>query len=398
MTGFLIGATLVLLCVLAQLLLPLLKPRLALPAGESPALAILREQRRELAADLAAGRMDAATHAESMSELELRAAIEMAPLEASATTAPARVWAVGLGLGLPVAALALYLLIGQPAGLDPVNTQPAQQFGAQDIEAMVSKLAAKVEANPDDLQGAQMLGRSYMVLEKFAEAARVFEQLAQRKPDDAQIYADWADALGSVPGQTLAGEPSKLIARALQLDPDNVKALALAGTVAFDAQDYKGALRHWERMASKVDPQSEIGKNAESMIAEARSRAGLPAAKAAASATPAGGGLAISGRITLDPALRSKLGAEDVLFVFARSSAGGPPVAALRLRAADLPLSFDFAAAAMMGVPGEGPFTVTARISKSGQPGAKPGDLEGVSAALPINTKDIEIKIIKIVE
>lgn len=392
MTVFLILAALVLLSATAWLLRPLLWPRDLPGAIESPALQVLREQRRELAADFAAGRIGAAEHAESMAELERRAAGEMAALAAPGEARAVRGWALALGLGLPAAAIGVYLIIGQPAALDPANTAAPQAFGPADIEAMVDKLAAKVQANPDDLEGLQMLARSYMVLERFREAANTFAMLAQRRPQDAQALADWADALGSAQGNRMAGEPEKLIGQALRLDPDNIKALALAGTIAFEREDYRAALQHWERMAARVDPQSEIGRNAQAMLAEARQRAGMPAGAAAS-------GLALSGRVVLAPALRDQVRPEDLLFVFVRPAAGGPPLAALRFKAGDLPLAFDFSQAALMGATvGEGPFVVGARISKSGNASAAKGDLEGLSGSLPANTKDIALEIGKIVQ
>ncbi|NSL53570.1 c-type cytochrome biogenesis protein CcmI [Uliginosibacterium sp. IMCC34675] len=399
MTAFLIVAALVLLSVTAWLVRPLLAPKALSAETESPALRVLREQRRELETDLAANRISAAEHADSMAELEQRTAAEMAALAAPGEARAARGWAAALGLGLPAAAIGLYLIIGQPAGLDPANTAPQQAFGAGEIEAMVSKLAAKVAANPDDLEGAQMLGRSYMVLERFDEAVKVFAALAQRRPQDAQVRADWADALGSVQGNRLSGEPARLIDEALTLDPDNVKALALAGSVAFEQEDYRRALRHWQRMASKVDPQSEIGRNADAMIAEAQQRLTGAAPVPAPSPAVAANGLQMAGRISVSASLHSQFSPDDALFIFARPAAGGPPIAALRMKAGDLPASFDFARAQLMGGdPGQGPFVIGARISKSGEAKAGVGDMEGYSVGVSPNTKDIIIEIDKIIK
>ena len=394
MTGFLIVAALILLSVLAYLLRPLLAPQLARAAEESPAISVLREQRRDLEKDFAAARISQAEYSETLEELTRRTAAEMAPLAALSKQRPARIWALGVALALPASAIAVYLIIGQPAGLDPVNTAAPQAIGPAEIAAMVDKLAAKVKANPDDLEGLQMLARSYMVLERFSEAADAFARLAERQPKDAQALADWADALGSAQGNSMTGEPAQLIARALTLDPDNVKALALGGTIAFERGDYREALQLWERMAARVDPQSEIGRNAQAMLDEARKRSGQASPRADGAT-----GLQLTGQIRLASALRNQVGPDDVLFVFARPAAGGPPVAALRYRAADLPLDFDFARAQLMTQSvGDGPFIIGARISKSGDPMARPGDFQGASDAVPANSKGIVVEISKTVE
>lgn len=389
MTGFLIAALLVLLTVTARLMLPLLAPRARVgEADERPALRILREQRRELEAELAARRISIAAHAESIAEIESRAAAEMQAVEVPQAARPARGWALLVGLGLPVAAIALYLILGQPAGLNPANTAPAKPLGVPDIAAMVDRLAEKVRTHPEDIEATRMLARSYMVLERYKDAVAVYQQLARRVPDDAQLYADWADALGSANGNSMNGEPAELVTRALAIDPDNVKALALAGSMAFENKEYHEAQKLWTRLSTHVDPQSEIGRSVQAMLEEVARRLG-EAPKA-----PVASGLKLSGVIRIADSLKDAVAAGDVLFVFVRPAAGGPPVAALRLPAGQWPLPFDFSSAPLMAEsPGNGPYVIGARISKSGDASAVSGDPEGFSGVIMPDTHDISIEI-----
>lgn len=170
---------------------------------------------------------------------------------------------------------------------------------AQQIEAMVAKLAARLKSQPDDAQGWSMLGRSYAVLGRYSDAIGAFRKLIELRPNDAQAYADAADALGMAQGQKLEGEPERLIAKALQVDPDNAKALALAGTVAFDKGDYAQAAGQWEHALAKLDPDNPLAPQLRGAAAAARRRAGLPpatvapgtgGAAASAGAPPAGSG------------------------------------------------------------------------------------------------------------
>ena len=389
MTGFLIAALLVLLTVTARLMLPLLAPRMRVgEADERPALRILREQRRELEAELAARRISIAAHAESIAEIESRAAAEMQAVEVPQAARPARGWALLVGLGLPVAAIALYLILGQPAGLNPANTAPAKPLGVPDIATMVDRLAEKVRTHPEDIEATRMLARSYMVLERYKDAVAVYQQLARRVPDDAQLYADWADALGSANGNSMNGEPAELVTRALAIDPDNVKALALAGSMAFENKEYHEAQKLWTRLSTHVDPQSEIGRSVQAMLEEVARRLG-EAPKA-----PVASGLKLSGVIRIADSLKDAVAVGDVLFVFVRPAAGGPPVAALRLPAGQWPLPFDFSSAPLMAEsPGNGPYVIGARISKSGDASAVSGDPEGFSGVIMPDTHDISIEI-----
>lgn len=397
MTAFLIAAAILVLVVTATLLLPLMRRApSAITASESPALKVLREQRSDLEAERAAGKIDEASYTQTLSEIEARALEESAAPEAAKNAGPRLGWAIAVGVALPAAAIGIYLIIGNPVGLDPEKTVARQeeQITPDQIEAMVAKLAERVKSTPDDIKALQMLGRSYMVLSRFGEAAKIFAQLAEKQPQDAQAFADWADAVASVQDRQLAGEPAKLIAKALALDPENIKALALSGTLAFERQDFKGAVTQWQKIAARVPEQSEFGQSVRAMIAEANKRGGLSAEQpVAVAAAPA---LSLKGRVSIAGTLKSQVSADDALFIFARPAAGGPPIAGMRFKASELPIEFDFSKAQMMmgSVGPQDKVIIGARISKSGNAIAASGDLQGLSAAVPASsTNAIRIEI-----
>lgn len=407
MSAFLITIAILLMAAITVLLRPLLsrKTLAGKEVGESPALAILREQRKDLDADLAAGRITAQAHAQTLGEIEQRALEESAAPEAATQRGAQLAWATGVGVALPFAAVLIYLVTGTPAALDPAKrmTQEEPQVTSAEIDAMVARVAERVKANPDDLEALQMLGRSYMVLSRFKEAAAAFAELAKKKPE-AQVYADWADAVAGAQDRKLDGEPAKLIAKALELDPSNIKALALSGTIAFSHQDYKAALQQWEQIAARVPAESEFGQSVRSMIAEARNRAGMPAAEAGNAAaglsspatSPVTAGLNLKGHVSIAAALKNQVGSDDALFVFVRPAAGGPPLAGLRLKASELPVDFDFTKAQMM-MGSAGPqdkLIVGARISKSGNAMPASGDLQGFSGPVTVaEGKPVRIEI-----
>lgn len=395
MNAFPIVALLLLLGVTAGLLWPLLRhraaPAPAAPATDSPPLRILREQRADAAAEHAAGRLDDAAYAQLLGELEQRALAEAAAPESTVSAAPARGWAIGLVVLLPLLSLVLYLMLGNPAALDPANRVAQAQPGAQDIERMVTALAAKVEADPDNIEGARMLARSYMVLERPAEALRVLERLAKKVPDDAQLYADWADALAAATDRKLEGEPEKLIKKALALDPTNTKALALAGTLEFERGQFRQAAATWQKILDHTEPGSEFAQSVQAMVGEARQRAGLAPVQPAAA--PAGG-LGIRLAVSLGEAIKAKAAPGDSVFVFVRPAAGGPPLAGMRLTVAQLPAELDLAQATRMNpAPLPEQVVIGARVSKSGQPTAAKGDLEGLSAPVAPNAGALKLVI-----
>ena len=169
-------------------------------------------------------------------------------------------------------------------GANSESESPPHTVDAQQIEAMVERLAQRMRENPDDPQGWVMLGRSYAVMERFPEAAKAYAAAVERVPNDAQLLADYADTLAMAQGRSLQGEPEKLIARALAIDPENVKALALGGTIAFEKGDYARAATLWERIVRDAPADSPLAQSVRASIEKAR---GLAAAQGSASTAKA---------------------------------------------------------------------------------------------------------------
>ena len=400
-----LGAALAAL-VLALLLRPLLARRGAggQVSRKAANLAVYRDQLRELEAELAAGKIAPADHQRAKDELQARMLEDMDATSAGAA-APGRAGrgaAIAVGLAVPLCAAALYLLVGSPDAVVP-REGPGAMSEVQ-VEAMVERLAAKMRENPDDVDGWKMLGRSYAVLGRFADAVDAYAKAAQRAPRDAQLLADFADALAMVHGQSLQGEPEKLVMRALEIDPQNLKALALAGTAAFHRNDFKVAAEYWERMLPLVPADSEDARTVRENVAEARSRAGAPVARAEAPAAKPSAKThpGVRGTVRLSQNLRDRLSPGDTLFVYARAAEGPPmPLAILKRKAGELPLEFalndSMAMAPGMNVSAYPRVVITARVSRSGTAKPEAGDLQGASKPVANDAKGIVVEINEVV-
>ena len=97
-------------------------------------------------------------------------------------------------------------------------------------------------------------------------------RLRDRATDLLAEEASLADALAVMNGRSLDGEPEKLIQQAVKLDPGNVKALALAGTIAFNRDDFKTAVDYWQRAVDRSEPGSDFAQQLQGAVAEARQR------------------------------------------------------------------------------------------------------------------------------
>ena len=397
MTWFLaVGAAMV-AAALAWVLIPLLaRPTRATRAPEAANLAVLRDQLAELDSDLARGILSPERYEQSKLELERRVLEEARPASAPAGSPVASPRAaVILAAVLPIAAVALYLGVGAPTVLlrEPGGKPgPQHEITREELEGVVAKLAQQVDRSPDDAKGWMLLARSYYVLGRYPEAARAYERAVALVPGDADLLADYADALGVVQGRSLEGKPFELARRALEIDPDHWKALALAGTAAFERKDYRQAVAYWERLQRLVPPDSEIGRSVNASIAEARELGGTKAA--AASAT----GARVTGRVSLAQGLVGKAAPTDTVFIFARAAGGPPmPLAVLRKLVKDLPLEFalddSMAMAPSLKLSGFSEVIVGARISRSGSATPQSGDLQGLSKPVKVGATGVAVVI-----
>lgn len=347
------------------------------------------------------------------------------PVSASARLSPKVLWsmvafvaAVGAGG---------YALVGTPdawhvgpAANSPALTSQADAQGSQaasgaphtmnqdQINAMVEGLVAKLKAQPQNAEGWAMLARTYAALKRFEEALPAYRKAIEQRPDDAQLYADYADALAVTQGRTLEGEPARLIAKALSLDANNFKALSLSGTIAYDKQDFQAAAALWERAVQHAPADNpELARQMQSALDDARQRAGLPAQQASPQPAPlpgeqrdaktAGGGT-VSGTVSLSKELAGKVSPEDTVFIFAKAARGPKmPLAIIRKQVRDLPYKFELndamAMAPQFKLSGFSEVVVGARVSRSGDAMPQPGDWSGQSQSVKVGTQGLEVRI-----
>ncbi len=401
MTAFLVVSALLLAGALFHVLRPLVRARARDAVSRDAAnIAVYRDQLRELEIDLKAGTLAADQYDKARREIEQRLLEDVGGAAQAVRPGRARLGAVALGLAIPLCAMLVYWVVGLPQAMIPGALQQADathEVTDEQIAAMIERLAARLKQSPDNPEGWAMLARSYAAIGRFGEASSAFVEALKRTPDDAQLLADYADALGMAQGRNLRGEPEKLIARALKADPDNVKALALAGTVAFEKKDYSGAVRRWERLLQVAPPGSQLAQSVRSSIEEAQALGGKSSPGKASRPEAAGPG-SIRGVARLSPALAARIAPTDTVFIYARAAEGPRmPLAILRKQARDLPVSFvlddSMAMNPQMKLSSVPRVVITARVTKTAEATARPGDLEGESAPVRVGADRVEVVI-----
>jgi len=244
-------------------------------------IAIYRDQIEELKVDLVNGLVSQQQFDQDREDIERRLLEDTDTEHLIAKTALVknRNTAYVLGLAIPLVAVIFYVKVGSPPGTRtatamPTSAQaPSMRSGErtpEQIAANVEKLAEKLKSNPSDLAGWTMLARSYTSMERFGEATGAYAKATELNPNDADLWAEYAFATAMAGNRKIDAQAMQFIKRALEVDPNNAKALQLAGTAAFDSKDYKKAIEIWQRVLSKAPPGSEVAQAIQERIDEAK--------------------------------------------------------------------------------------------------------------------------------
>lgn len=402
-------AALCVLVALAFVLPPLLRARRTATAAarRDINIAVYRDQLRELEADRVNGLIPEPQYQAAREELELRLADDALAPEAApeAATTGGRWLGYTLVVALPAAAFGLYAWLGNPAALQVTTAAVAGGGEAHDVMAMVRQVEERARANPEDARAWEVLARTYAVLERWGDSQKAYEAALRLRPDTPELMTGYAEVLAIAGNGTLKGRPMELVLQALEIDPDDPKGLELAGLNAFQDGNFAQAGYYFKRLHALLPPDSEFARDVLAARKEAERLAhaamtGLDSLAAPPSAkAPAAQDARIAGRVEIAAALKTKLGPDDTVFLFARPPQGGPPVAALRASAAKLPLEFSLDDSMAMSpanlLSGQQAVTLVARVSRSGDATARPGDLEGLLADVKVGASGVRIVIDK---
>jgi cytochrome c-type biogenesis protein CcmH len=291
-------------------------------------------------------------------------------------------------------ALLAVLVVALSAGLYPLWSNwnwhappPESAAAGPDVAAMVAKLEGHLQADPNDLAGWLMLGRSYLALNRLDDAVVAYDHAHGLDAKNSEAAMGLGEALSLRAGGQITPQAAQLFEEALVLAPANPKALLYGGFAAAVRGDRSLARTRWQTL-KELHPPPQIEQMLDERIAELGPAS--EAASAGTSASQAGtstsaGGLSaaeVTVSIVIAPALKSRLVSEAPLFVFAREPGSqGPPLAAKRLTSSAIGTQVRLSPADSM-LPGRvlssgQRVSVTARVSFSGQPVPAAGDLYG---------------------
>ena len=358
-------------------------------------LAVYRDQMKDLNNELSSTQLSQEQFLASKLELETRAAEDaLAEEDRAAVPVASRRLGFTLAAVLPVAAIAMYAWLGNPGALiaqggEQNNPALAAQPSEADVLKMIQSIEARAQANPTDGEVWEALANANAMMGRWPESLQAFQKALELSPTKPAVMSGYAEALAMTSNMVLAGKPIEMVQQALKADPNDIKALELAGIYAFQNEEFAQAVVLLDRlqrlMSSDVPYAQEILKmrNEAQRLAEMDGVATSPAS--------------VSGSVEVPAALRSQVGAKSTLYVIARDGEGGPPLAAARVTLGPFPIQFrldnTMAMNAANTLSNHKEVVLVARISASGDPVGKPGDLEGRLVGVPVGAGDVKLVI-----
>ena len=380
---------------------PLLRASAAHPLVQGDTVRRLHaEQLARIEKDFESQALSAQDRAQAIEELQRQVLDEASPSapRVGRVSRPWMGWGVAgiLSVGLPAAALLLYLQVGNPMAAAS-QMLAAERSGSHEgeVEALVGRLAARLRTQPDDVEGWIVLAHSYEYLQRYDDAVVAYQKAMTLAPNQPQLLADYADALASARDGDLGGPAQAAIDAALAIDADHPKALALAGMAAFKRGDLAQARQRWQHVLALLPPDSEAAQRIGANLAE------LDAARQSAAPRVEVAGKRVGGTVSIAAALQEKTAPQDTVFVLARSAATGRmPVAVLRLQVKDLPAKFvlddSLAMSPDFPISRFDMVTIEVRVTRSGQAASQPGDLTGSVADVALGQDAVTLEADKV--
>ncbi len=301
----------------------------------------------------------------------------------------------------PLVAISLYLLIGSPNAINPAKqallTQSEEQHSIID---MVTQLEARLEQEPNDVEGWNMLARSHMVLLNYEKAAIAMQRLYELVGDEADVLVRYADTLTMLHDGKFSGKPQDLIDKALDLEPEHPTGLWLAGIASAEQGEYQVAIDYWHRLLPQLANNDAESSSVKAMIARAQQELGQDPADDILSEEKVATGSTITVNVSLAAYLLEKTSPTDTLFIFAKPPSGPPmPLAVVKQQVSDLPITVtlddSMAMIPTQKISNFNHVLVSARISKSGNAMPQSGDLITESHSITVGKQEAVNLLIK---
>ncbi len=332
--------------------------------------------------------------------------------------------ALALVFVVPATAAWMYTLVGTPEGISVVGKPPASRTAQNapadeahsseslEMDSMITGLKARLEQNPDDLDGWMLLARSYKATQRFQEAVAALGKASQLDPGNPVILVELVETeIFLTPDGRISDENAAKLKQALEIDPGMQKALWLQGIALAQRGDTQGAIGSWESLLAQLEPGSTVAQSVQSQLDRLNAESGMaqaePETPVADDPEPADDGNWQGLRVSVlaGEEARDRIPTGGVLYVMIRTPgpAMGPPLGVRRIIDPSLPLEITVSDQDSMMkervISSESTVQLQARISLTGSPTAATGDWQSAPLSVSLDSPEaVELVIDQRVE
>jgi cytochrome c-type biogenesis protein CcmH len=172
--------------------------------------------------------------------------------------------ALGLVAVVAVCATALYALMGHPeltsstvasaaAPAQQAASTDSQQHPMGDVSTMISGLEGRLQQNPNDAQGWQMLGWSYMRVGRPADAAKAYGHAVALDPANTEYLSAEGEAMVQSEGK-VSDDAAGLFRRAVKADANDPRSRYFLAIYRDQQGDHKGAMEDFITLLKSAPP------------------------------------------------------------------------------------------------------------------------------------------------
>jgi len=384
MTLFFLSAAILVVVSLAWLFVGMKRAVRTTSDQEATNIRIAREKLGTLDEARASGAVDDAAYSLERQQLEHALADELNTTNNQTKVRDGSTAALCIvAVFLPISAGALYLYLGTPEAINHseqsnvaaasngqtsgVNSGQSPQQ-APDLDELLPKLEARLLETPDDVNGWRLLGRTYLTMSRFDKAVEALDRAVALDNQHPDTIANLAEAIAMQNGGDLSGRSLELVNDALAIDENHQQSMWLQAIGTQQAGDHTTALTLFDNLSAQVAEDPE----ALAIIADMK----LTSEQALGLAAPP---VSIKVSVDLSDAAKASVNETDAVFIFARAQSGPPmPLAVSRHTVTEFPLTVtldeSMAMIPNMTLANFTDVVVGARISKSGNAIAEPGD------------------------
>jgi cytochrome c-type biogenesis protein CcmH len=238
------------------ILAPLYRARIG-GAAERAAAAVYRDQLAEIDRDVARGIVTGDEAAAARAEIGRRLIKEATAGDAPpARGGDLRLAVLAAAVGVPLAAVALYLALGEPSATDsPLAARQNLPLEQQDEAILLARIEAHLASAPDDGEGWAVVAPVYSRIGRHDDAVRAYSNAIRILGPDADRESGLGEAITAANGGVVTNEARQAFERALALAPGAVRPRFYLALARGQDGDTAAAIAAWRALLADAPPE-----------------------------------------------------------------------------------------------------------------------------------------------